>query len=115
MLYSMLLGVINCFLPEHDTFMDVFVAVPQLALVMVWCDTDAKQRGTPLGRWFRLALILLLGVALPWYLMRSRGIRGLITVVAAITFGVALWLLEQAAQIVTLQIGESMGLWEYVL
>ena len=65
LLYPLLLGVALCFLPEGDTFLDVLVAVPGLFLVLAWCIYDATERGHRIGFLMRIALVLILAVALP--------------------------------------------------
>jgi len=54
----------------------IFTAIGFTVGVLIWCHIDARERGTTLGQGFRIAVILLMPIALIYYLFRSRGFAG---------------------------------------
>ena len=54
----------------------IFTAIGFTVGVLIWCHIDARERGITLGQGFRIAVILLMPIALTYYLFRSRGFAG---------------------------------------
>ena len=79
LVYSAILGILFCFLPEEDTPIDFIVTLPLLILAISWCFTDAAERDHRIGPRMRLLLILLFIVGLPIYLFQTRGIGAIKT------------------------------------
>jgi len=83
-IYSGILGPIMVFMPEQETMLDTLVSLPLLVLGIAWCHFDARQRNFRLGRAWTLFLVFLSIIAFPAYISRTRGIRGIKTILKAI-------------------------------
>jgi len=57
-------------------FLLVIEAVGAIALIVAWFTLDARSRGYRQTWALRLAMVALTALALPYYLLRSRGARG---------------------------------------
>ena len=68
-----------------------------LLLIVSWCRLDARERAYTISKPLLLTIILLAGVGLPVYLLRTRGVRGILSIVIALLFGLLLTALEQVA------------------
>jgi hypothetical protein len=109
-----MLGVIGCFVDEESSYIDLLVGMPLLVSSIAWCFVDAKQRGHRIGRVMKLLLVLFFALALPIYLIQTRGWRGLITLLQAVGVAFGLGLAAEAAQWGTLLLGDWMGWWWFV-
>ena len=54
----------------------IFAALGFTVGVLIWCHIDARERGISLGGGFRILMILVMPVALIYYLFKSRGFAG---------------------------------------
>lgn len=104
-------GVISPFLSSGEILVELLLDVPYLILVLKWCLIDAVQRGQPLGRVMRFALILLMLFALAVYLLRSRGVAGILAVIQMVLLVVLVIAINFAFQVATLNLGQAAGLW----
>jgi hypothetical protein len=59
-------------------------------LVASWCHHDARERGDTLSRRLFLGIFLLALIFLPVYFFRTRGIRGLVSILLALAFYIAM-------------------------
>ena len=72
-------GALTAFISEREAenqFLRLVVGVPFLMLCVAWCHYDSYERNEDLGRAMGLALVLILIVALPTYLFKTRGLAG---------------------------------------
>ena len=53
----------------------MFSAVAYAVGALLWCQVDALERGIPLGAGFRIAVVLIALIAIPYYLFKSRGLK----------------------------------------
>ena len=53
------------------------------ACLTAWCEVDSRRRDARISRWFGLGIFLLAIVFFPIYLVRSRGLRGLLLTLPA--------------------------------
>ncbi len=104
-------GVIAPFLFSEETIVELLLDVPYLVLVLKWCLIDAAQRGQQLGRVMRFALLLLMLFALAVYLLRSRGVAGILAVIQTLLFLALVIAINYAFQLATLHLGQAAGLW----
>lgn len=80
---------LNAGLPFAETFMArwwyeeriwLFIGmIPFLILVIHWCQLDAQEWNVTLTRFMRLSIIMLAFIAVPIWLLKTRGCRGLIS------------------------------------
>jgi len=86
---SALWGFCSGFLPENSSFL-VFLtnAAPILLLscAVIWCYLDSCRYDTFLHRKFYLCLFLCFAVAYPYYVFRTRGLSGFITLGGSFIF-----------------------------
>jgi hypothetical protein len=98
--YSGVLGVLSLFLPEENPILDLIVGLPILILAITWCYVDARQRGHVIGKPMRIALVLVLVIALPVYLFQTRGLGAFKSLVKAGLLGAVMLLLASFPSIV---------------
>lgn len=108
---SALMGVIGCFVDEEDSISAMLAGMPLLISAIAWCFVDAQQRGHRIGRLMKLLLVAFFALALPIYLIQTRGWRGLITLLQVMGVMLGLWLVAEAAQWAMLRVGDWMGWW----
>ncbi len=68
-------------------------------LILKWCRLDAQQRGFVLWRRFALFTIIFPGplITVPYYLLASRGVAGITSVIVAVLYATALLTIEYFA------------------
>ncbi|QEG36414.1 hypothetical protein [Bythopirellula goksoeyrii] len=49
LVYSAILGIRSCFLPEEDTLLDFILGLPLLILGIMWCYVVAAECGNRIG------------------------------------------------------------------
>lgn len=111
MAWAAISGVIAPFLFPQERIVELLLGVPYVVLVLKWCLIDAAQRGQQLGRVMRFALILLTLFALAVYLLRSRGIAGILAVIQTLLLLALVIAINYAFQLATLHLGQAAGLW----
>jgi hypothetical protein len=70
-------------------------------LILYWVVVDANERGVETSKALRVMIVLLAIVAVPYYLLRTRGIRGISSVVLAAAFVLFLGFVESSAAWIT--------------
>ena len=88
------------------------VGLPLLFLAVVWCHTDADEREHRMGRMMFFSLLLVFVLAFPIYVIHTRGLHGLKTLLLAAIFVAAMATCMLAAGLATIYIGFSLGLVE---
>lgn len=86
----------------------IWVGLNCLALIfptMRWCFLDAREHNLRLGRFMQLLIIGLAAVGVPVWLLRSRGLRGLISIGWLLLYCVLLFGVNYFAEYV------AMDLW----
>src|SRR5262245_18668935 len=71
------------------------------ALVASWCQVDARERGGTIGKLQFVAIILFALIALPVYLVRTRGVRGFLSILLALLFYVLLIGVQVCVSLIT--------------
>ena len=66
-------------------------------LIASWCHIDARERGYTIRKPLFLTIVFITIVGLPVYLMRTRGVRGVLSIVLALLFTVIIVVLEEIA------------------
>jgi lysylphosphatidylglycerol synthetase-like protein (DUF2156 family) len=112
LVYSAIVGILSCFLPEEDTPLDFIVGLPWLILGISWCFTDAAERDHRIGLFMRLLLILVFILGLPTYLFQTRGFGAFKALALTMVLVAAMCGCLIAAAYVTLYAGDATGLWE---
>jgi hypothetical protein len=77
-------GVLDEVVPSSrnfDRLSTVVSSVIGVLLVFMWCHYDSWQRSCAIGKPLRLLIIFVAFVGVPVYLLRTRGFRGLLSVV----------------------------------
>jgi len=69
--------------------------------MIVWCQKDAEVFGLTVGKWTKLGLIFVFPIALISHFFRTRGSRGILTLVLATLFGGGLVLIKATAIVCT--------------
>lgn len=86
---SALWGFCSGFLPENSGFLAFLAnAAPVLFLscAVIWCYLDSYRYNTFLRRKFYLCLLLCFAVAYPYYVFKTRGLSGFITLGGSLIF-----------------------------
>ena len=89
LLCSACIGGISVFLPDDpaiDRLTDYLFGLPLVFLVLGWCHYDALDKHYIMSRSMRFCLLLLLGIAFPIYLFRSRGIAAFKALALSVLF-----------------------------
>lgn len=89
--YSGLIGIISALFPNTKGVLDYLFGLPALVLGITWCHLDANQREYSLGKLMRLGLIFMFVIVFPFYLFRTRGLKGITTLAQAILFVIAMF------------------------
>lgn len=110
--YSALLGIVCCFLPEGDRALEFIAGLPFLILGISWCITDANERHHRIGRVTKLVLILCFIVGFPLYLLQTRGFGAFKTLGWTLLLGGGMVLCEYTTAYATIFIGDVVGLWD---
>ena len=109
LIYSGLLGIVSVFLQNHNSVLSYLLRLPALILGITWCHVDANQRGYSMGKLMRLGLIFIFVVVFPLYLFRTRGLKGIKTLVQAILFVTAMFACMLATGFATLYVRHLAG------
>lgn len=111
LVYSAVLGIVGCFLPEEDKSLNFIVSLPWLILAVSWCFADAAERDHRIGLITKSLLIFMLIVGLPIYLFQTRGLGGFKSVAFATLLAGAMFACAFVTEYATLYVGEVAGLW----
>lgn len=111
LLWAALAGVIAPFVASDEPVVQLLLSAPIIMRVLKWCLIDADQRGQQVGRGMRIALIVVMLVGLVIYLLRTRGIKGILAVIQALLFTALLLMINVAFEFATLHLGQAAGLW----
>jgi hypothetical protein len=82
---------------ELDKVFRVGGARPTAVLIASWCHIDARERGYAIRKLLFLAIVFVTVVGLPIYLIRTRGFRGVLSIVFALLFAIIMAVLEGIA------------------
>lgn len=96
---SVIVGVLEELFAEADLEREFTVggSIMALCLTVSWCRIDAHQRGFTIRKPLLLTIVLLAGIGLPIYFIRTRGVRGIASIGLALMFLAAMFVLEQVA------------------
>lgn len=72
---------------------DLFICIANSICTLCWCHFDAAQRSFRISRLFSVIIFLFGLIVLPVYLLRTRGVRGLLSIVIAVALFVLLSLI----------------------
>jgi len=91
----------------------ILTAVGYTVAVLIWCNIDARERGITLGSGFRIAVILIMPVALIYYLFRSRGLTGgLLGILYAVGFYILMALTAVITNLILALISDRLHLFQ---
>jgi hypothetical protein len=82
---------------ELERFFQIGGVIVHILLIGSWCHIDARERGYELKNPLFFTIIFVTFVGLPIYLIRTRGVRGKLSTVLALLFGIALGAAEEIA------------------
>jgi hypothetical protein len=81
--------------------------------VFLWCQIDARERGTTVGPGFGIALVIFGPLALIYYFFRSRGFKpGLIAIGWMLLFALGVIVASSIELIILSLISDRMGLFK---
>lgn len=83
------LGGVSVFFLENETVIKLLQAVTgllSLYFTWLWCNLDAKFRDYQISTWLKVTIILFLVLGFVIYALKTRGSRGIITVLGGILF-----------------------------
>jgi hypothetical protein len=103
LVFSIAIGVAEQVFAEDelDKMFRVGGAIPSVMFIASWCHIDARERGYAIRKLLFLAIVFVTVVGLPVYLIRTRGVRGILSIVLALLFAVIMVALEEIAIEVT--------------
>ena len=103
LVFSIAIGVAEQVFAEDelDKLFRVGGAIPTVMLIASWCHIDARERGYAITKLLFLAIVFVTVVGLPVYLIRTRGVRGVLSIVIALLFAIIMVVLEEIAIEVT--------------
>lgn len=82
----------------------LLVGLLAVGLVVLWCEFDAAERRLRIGLGWRLLIIGFAMIGVPCYLVRTRGVYGLLSIVLATLFvilcALVAWCGEQVVRVV---------------
>lgn len=110
--YSGLIGIISVLFPNTNGVPGSLFGLPALVLGITWCHLDANQREYSLGKLMRLGLIFMFVIVFPFYLFRTRGLKGITTLAQTILFVIAMFACMLATAFATLSAGYLAGAWD---
>ena len=90
---SFVAGVISAFIEDGSSKEEFILAIAifgEAILLMSWCVYDSYERDYRMSRALRIVIVLFAGVGYPYYLLRTRGVRGLITLFVTVLIWFAL-------------------------
>lgn len=97
--------------PTADAVTAILLGVALVTAGIIWIHLDADERGIPLGHGFRLFAILIFGLALPYYLFKSRGAkRALWSILKLIGFLAVILILVFALELALALIQDRKGI-----
>jgi hypothetical protein len=92
---------------------DLVFAVFFTVAVYLWCQIDARERGSKLGPFFGIALLFFGPFAVMYYLIRTRGFQtGLIAIGWMLLFGLGVFIASFIELIILSSISDRMGLFK---
>ena len=105
-------GIISAIFPVRGPMVEAILSIPFIVLLIIWCNQDAAQKGFAIGSFTRLGLIFAFVITLPVYLIRTRGIRAVLSITLATLYTLGLGIVAAVMGFVTeyLMYGEIRSL-----
>ena len=96
-------GVLDPLLADAEIagLLPLALGVATTVLVISWCQVDARERDFTIRPWLFVTLFFLTCLGVPIYLLRTRGARGVFSIVLAFLFALLMGVLEVAALQIT--------------
>ena len=96
-------GVLDPLLADAEIagLLPLVLGLATTVLIISWCQVDARERGFAIRSWLFVTLFFLTFLGVPIYLLRTRGARGVFSIVLAFLFALLMGLLEVAALQIT--------------
>lgn len=94
-------GIASAVFADAERELQLLEGVAIAALVASWCQVDARERGGTIGKLQFVAIILFALIALPVYLVRTRGVRGFLSILLALLFYVLLIGVQVCVSLIT--------------
>ena len=71
---------------QADRVVTVVGGLVSIVLIFIWCQNDSYERSYRIPKALRLLIIFVAILGIPIYLFRTRGIRGVVSIVKAVVF-----------------------------
>jgi hypothetical protein len=68
--------ILTSLVPGNETAIywgNLAAMLTSLLLILLWCNTDAEERGVPWSRAMGLLIVAIVAIGVPYYLFRTRG------------------------------------------
>src|SRR5262245_36564982 len=83
-------GIATQVVADAGREIQVLEAIGIALLIASWCTIDARQRGGTIGRLQFLGIVFFTIIGLPVYLLRTRGMHGIASILLALLFYLAM-------------------------
>lgn len=91
----------------------IFSAVGYAVGVLLWCQIDSRERDIPLGPGFRILVLLIAILAVPYYLFQSRGFKkGMISLGFALVFFLLIILVGSITNLILALFDDRLGIFK---
>jgi len=100
---SIAAGVLQQLLADAEIadLLPFVVGLATTVLIISWCNVDARERDFTIKPWLFVTMFFLTFIGVPIYLLRTRGVRGMFSILLALLFFVLMLVLEVVAAQIT--------------
>ncbi len=115
LIYSVILGVLLCFLPENlDNLLAFVIGLPLLILGVIWCYFDASNLGYRIGGFTKFLLIFAFILGLPVFFFQTRGLGAFKALGYTLLLSITILFCMLISAFATEYIGDLTGFWEVI-
>jgi hypothetical protein len=88
MLLAVAMGVLDQLVEQErlDKALTLAGSLVGIVLIAIWCQYDSCERSYTIPKPMRLLVIFIAILGIPIYLLRTRGLRGVVSIVLAVAF-----------------------------
>jgi hypothetical protein len=92
-------GAVDPFIPDGSR-VSLVLMLPAAVAILMWCLYDSAERSCHIKLPMRILIFGIAGVGVPVYLLRTRGLKGIVSIGLMILFFSACALLAYLSQVV---------------
>ncbi len=88
LLLAVVMGVLQQLVVQKqaDRVVTLVGGIVSIVLIFIWCQNDSYQRSYKIPKLLRLLIIFVAILGVPTYLLRTRGRRGILSIVKLVAF-----------------------------